>query len=229
MTADMMNLRRLVETPPDADLLRLRSALLLSGLWSWRWGRPPAPTMARCPPCGSPSVTATATATGKRAPGLSKTCAFPSSGRVLIPGFLELCRMAEKALTAVIQEAYIQGIFDPLGRRPGEGHGSQRHLQKPGLAFPGDRRQKAKAFLEWRLIEGDWPYLCIHATYLKVRRGGRIVSVALIIAVGVNGDGRREVLGHADRHVGGRADLDGVVVSHTTRPARRQAGRLRRA
>ena len=41
----------------------------------------------------------------------------------------------------------------------------------------------------------DWPYLWIDATYLKIRRGGRIVSVAVIIAVGDNTDGRREVLG----------------------------------
>lgn len=53
-----------------------------------------------------------------------------------------------------------------------------------------------KAFLD-RPIEGDWPYLWIDATYLKVRQAGRIVSVAVIIAVGVNGDGRREVLGMA--------------------------------
>jgi hypothetical protein len=51
-----------------------------------------------------------------------------------------------------------------------------------------------KAFLD-RPIEGDWPYIWIDATYLKVRRGGRIVSVAVIIVVGVNSDGRREVLG----------------------------------
>ena len=51
-----------------------------------------------------------------------------------------------------------------------------------------------KAFLE-RPIEGDWPYLWIDATYVKVRQDGRIVSVAVIIAVGVNTDGRREVLG----------------------------------
>jgi transposase-like protein len=51
-----------------------------------------------------------------------------------------------------------------------------------------------KAFLT-RPLEGDWPYLWIDATYLKVRRGGRIVSVAVIIAVGVNTDGRRDVLG----------------------------------
>jgi len=51
-----------------------------------------------------------------------------------------------------------------------------------------------KVFLD-RPIEGDWPYLWIDATYLKVRQAGRIVSVAVIVAVGVNTDGRREVLG----------------------------------
>lgn len=50
------------------------------------------------------------------------------------------------------------------------------------------------AFLE-RPIEGDWPYLWIDAIYVKVRQNGRIVSVAVIVAVGVNTDGRREILG----------------------------------
>ena len=54
--------------------------------------------------------------------------------------------------------------------------------------------EKVNAFLD-RPIEGDWPYLWIDATYVKVRQNGRIVSVAVIIAVGVNSDGRREVLG----------------------------------
>ena len=54
--------------------------------------------------------------------------------------------------------------------------------------------QRVKAFLD-RPIEGDWPYLRIDATYVKVRQPGRIVSVAVIVAVGVNTDGRREVLG----------------------------------
>jgi len=53
---------------------------------------------------------------------------------------------------------------------------------------------KVKAYLA-RPIEGDWSYLWIDATYLKVLRGGRIVSVAVTIAVGANTDGRREVLG----------------------------------
>src|SRR5919109_1074715 len=52
-------------------------------------------------------------------------------------------------------------------------------------------------FAAERPIEGDWPYLWIDATYVKVREAGRIVSVAVTIAVAVNTDGRREVLGMA--------------------------------
>jgi transposase-like protein len=57
-----------------------------------------------------------------------------------------------------------------------------------------DIDERVQAFLH-RPIEGDWPYLWLDATYMKVRQNGRIVSVAVIIAVGVNSDGRREVLG----------------------------------
>ena len=54
--------------------------------------------------------------------------------------------------------------------------------------------ERVQTFLA-RPIEGDWPYLWIDATYLKVRQAGRIISVAAIIAIGANSDGRREVLG----------------------------------
>ena len=101
--------------------------------------------------------------------------------------------MAEKALTAVIQEAYVQGIstrsVDDLVKAMGMSGISKSQVSRLCEEING----KVKAFLE-RPIEGDWPYLWIDATYLKVRRGGRIVSVAIIIAVGVNADGRREVL-----------------------------------
>ena len=53
---------------------------------------------------------------------------------------------------------------------------------------------KVKVFLG-RPIEGDWPCLWIDATDVKVRQNGRIVSVAVIVAVGVNSDGRRQVCG----------------------------------
>jgi transposase-like protein len=53
---------------------------------------------------------------------------------------------------------------------------------------------RVNAFLD-RPIDGEWPYLWLDATYLKVRDGGRIVSVAAIIAVAVNTEGRREIVG----------------------------------
>jgi len=56
--------------------------------------------------------------------------------------------------------------------------------------------ERVDAFLD-RPLEGGWPYLWLDATYIKVRRSGRIVSVAAIVAVAVNLDGRREVLGIA--------------------------------
>jgi putative transposase len=64
-----------------------------------------------------------------------------------------------------------------------------RRDRRAGARLPGP-----PAFLD-RPIEGTWPFLWLDATYLKVREAGRIVSVAAIIAVGVNADGRREVLG----------------------------------
>jgi putative transposase len=112
------------------------------------------------------------------------------------PGFLEPRRTAEKALAAVIQEAYIQGVstrsVDELVKAMGMSGISKSQVSR--LCTEIDER--VQAFLS-RPIEGDWPYLWIDATYVKVREAGRIVSVAVIIAVAVNTDGVREVLGMA--------------------------------
>ncbi|MCX7792283.1 MAG: IS256 family transposase [Chloroflexaceae bacterium] len=112
------------------------------------------------------------------------------------PAFLEPRRMAEKALTAVIQEAYVHGIstrsVDDLVRAMGMEGVSKSQVSR--LCTEIDER--VRDFLT-RPIEGDWPYLWLDATYVKVREAGRIVPVAVTIAVGVNADGRREVLGMA--------------------------------
>ena len=60
----------------------------------------------------------------------------------------------------------------------------------------GEIDDKVNGFLD-RSLEGDWPYLWLDATYVKVREAGRIVSVAVTVAVAVNDQGRREVLGMA--------------------------------
>jgi putative transposase len=112
------------------------------------------------------------------------------------PGFLEPRRTAERALAAVIREAYVQGVstrsVDELVKAMGMTGISRSQVSR--LCAEIDER--VNAFLA-RPSEGDWPYLWIDATYVKVREAGRIVSVAVIIAVAVNTDGRREVLGMA--------------------------------
>lgn len=114
------------------------------------------------------------------------------------PGFLEPRRTGEKALAAVIQEAYVKGVstrkVDALVKSMGMSGISKSEVSR--LCAEIDER--VAAFRE-RPIEGDWPYVWLDATYVKVREAGRVVSVAVIIATGVNTDGRREVLG---MHVG---------------------------
>ncbi len=110
------------------------------------------------------------------------------------PGFLEPRRTTEQALVAVIQEAWIQGVstrkVDDLVQAMGMSGISKSQVSE--LCKGIDVR--VNSFLE-RPIEGEWTYLWLDATYLKVRENGRIVSVAAIIATGVNTDGRREILG----------------------------------
>jgi transposase-like protein len=94
----------------------------------------------------------------------------------------------------VIQEAYVQGVstrsVDDLVQAMGMTGISKSQVSR----LVGEIDDQVKAFLS-RPIEGDWPYIWLDATYVKARQNGRIVSVAVIIAVGVNSDGRREVLG----------------------------------
>src|SRR4051794_8850009 len=110
------------------------------------------------------------------------------------PPFLEPRKVSEKALVAVIQEAWIGGVstrrFDELVQAMGLSGIGKSTVSK----LCKDIDERVTAFLE-RPLEGEWPYLWLDATYLKVREGGRIVSVAVIIAVAVSTDGRREIVG----------------------------------
>ena len=197
MTAtDMMTLRALLEKSSDADLLREMigftaerlMAVEVEGLTGAAHGERSPDRLTHRNGYRERSWETRAGTVALKIPKLRKGSYFP--------GFLEPRRMAEKALTAVVQEAYIKGVstrsVDDLVQAMGMSGISKSQVSR----LCGEIDDKIQSFLD-RPLEGDWPYLWLDATYLKVRQAGRIVSVAVTVAVAVNDQGRREVLGMA--------------------------------
>ena len=112
------------------------------------------------------------------------------------PSFLAPRKASERALVAVVQEAYVKGVstrkVDDLVQALGMTGISKSEVSR--LCVELDER--VDAFLS-RTLTGSWPFLWLDATYLKAREGGRVVSRAVVVAVGVNAEGRRETLGLA--------------------------------
>jgi len=100
----------------------------------------------------------------------------------------------EKALVAVIQEAYIHGVstrkVDALVQALGMTWISKSQVSR--LCAELDAQSEA---FRCRRLEGEFPYLWLDATYFHVREGGRVTSMALVVAYGVNEVGLREVIG----------------------------------
>src|ERR1700726_2169262 len=196
MTDEMMSLRTLLEKSSDADLLREMVGfaaqrlmeLEIESLTGAAHGERSPDRINHRNGYRDRIWETRAGAVELRIPKLRKSSYFPV--------FLEPRRLAEKALAAVVQEAYVHGVstrsVDDLVKAMGMTGISKSQVSRLCSEIDG----KLAAFLN-RPLEGDWPYLWLDATYVKVRATGRIVSVAVIVAVAVNRDGRREVLGIA--------------------------------
>ena len=110
------------------------------------------------------------------------------------PSLLEPRRRAERALAAVVQEAYVQGVstrrVDELVRALGLEGVSKSQVSRVCQALDAEvERFRA------RRLAGPYPYVWLDATFVKVRHDGRVVSMAVVIAIGVTATGEREVLG----------------------------------
>ena len=230
MTDDRMALIELIEKGADGDLVRELSAFAADRMMDLEVeARTGAPAGARSPDRLTHRNGYRERTWETRAGRIDLAIPKLRKGSYL-PSFLEPRRlpaaptslrgigpspMAEKALTAVIQEAYGHGIstraVDDLVKAPRRsddrrpcGHGS---MPLASMGMTGISKSQVSRLCEEidervnaclsRPIEGTWPYLWIDATYLKVRAAGRIVSLAAIVAAGVNTNGRREVLGVA--------------------------------
>jgi transposase-like protein len=110
------------------------------------------------------------------------------------PGLLEPRRRHERALLAVVQEAYVHGVstrsVDALAEALGLKGMSKDQVSRICKELDG----QVQAFRN-RPLQGGYPYLMLDATFEKVREGGRVVSMAVLIAVGIRCSGEREVIG----------------------------------
>jgi transposase-like protein len=110
------------------------------------------------------------------------------------PALLEPRTRAERALVAVVQEAYVGGVstrrVDDLVKALGMDGISKSQVSRLCAELDAEVER-----FRTRPLTAAYPYVWLDATFVKVREGGRVVSQAVVIAVGVTADGVREVLG----------------------------------
>jgi putative transposase len=110
------------------------------------------------------------------------------------PSLLEPRRRAERALVAVVQEAYIHGVSTRRVDDLVQALGMQGISKSQVSRMCAELDHEVERF-RTRKLEGPYPYVWLDGTFVKVRDNGRVVSQAIVIAIGVTASGEREVLG----------------------------------
>ena len=112
-----------------------------------------------------------------------------------LPAFLEPRRRSEQALLAVIQQAYIEGVSTRRVEDLVQALGCDGISKSEVSRICQQLDVQVQAFRERPLSDSPYPYLWLDALTQKVREGGRVVNVCVVVATAVNGHGQREVLG----------------------------------
>jgi len=100
----------------------------------------------------------------------------------------------ERALLAACAEIYFQGVSTRKVKEVLEKMGGFELSASTVSCVAQELDEQLTAFRQRRLDDDIWPYLIVDATYVKVRKKGRVVSQAVLVVAGVNGEGRREIL-----------------------------------
>ena len=110
------------------------------------------------------------------------------------PSLLEPRRRHERALLSVVQQAYVHGVSTRSVDQLAEALGLKGISKDQVSRICRELDAQVEAF-RTRRLEGVYPYLALDATFIKVRENGRVIAMAVLIAVGVKDSGEREVVG----------------------------------
>ena len=197
---DLLELLRKRGMDGDVDFLREACASWWTASWTPRFPPRSALSTANAAQSGSPTAMATATAPG--IPGWVPQSSIAMELHIpkvregsYFPSLLEPRRRSEKALLAVIQQAYVEGVstrrVDDLIKALGCDGISSSQVSRICVQLD----EVVESFLGCPLDGGPYPYVWLDGLTQKVREGGRIVNVCVVVATGVNAEGQREILG----------------------------------
>ena len=197
---DLLELLRKRGMDGDVDLLREALRILVDGIMDAEVSAQIGAQHGERSP--ERVTTAMATATAPGIPGWAPPSSISMELHIpklregsYFPSLLEPRRRSEKALLAVIQQAYIEGVstrrVDDLIKALGCDGISSSQVSR----ICEQLDEVVESFLGRPLDGGPYPYVWLDGLTQKVREGGRIVNVCVVVATGVNAEGQREILG----------------------------------